>query len=233
MPNYTSPFHYDILKVNLQVQQSHVPSTGSTYRTSVKQLRFIPQFSIHFRLCSLQQSWFSSCKNCGLSKYSLKWLDKWLTYFSRDGDSQYTCIDHQHGPLLKISCGINVSTSTRCSATPLPNDIPVETTPSAFDIVPGEMSLREPTPIDFLAESWAKSLSHLHHFQLIFLPSHVVSTMIDCTCITMCPSNFAINNNWITIMYTDKFGCPHTKSIQCCHLACTVMSRSSFSEGPK
>ena len=63
------------------------------------------------------------------------------------------------------------------------------------------------------------SLSHSHHFQLIFLPGHIVGAMIGRTCMTICPSGFAINNNLITVMYTDKFGRPQTESVLCRHLA--------------
>ena len=95
----------------------------------------------------------------------------------------------------------------------------MDSTPSGFDVVPGETSLRDPTSIDFLAQPWAMSLSHLHHFQLIFLPGHVVGAMIDRTCMTVCPSGFAINNDRITVMYTDKFGKPNTEFVLCRHLA--------------
>ena len=86
-------------------------------------------------------------------------------------------------------------------------------------LITGEMSLRDPTTVDFLARPWVMSLSHLHHFQLIFLPGHIVSAMIDHTCMTVCPSGFAINNDRITVMYTDKFGKPNTESVLCHHLA--------------
>ena len=86
-------------------------------------------------------------------------------------------------------------------------------------LITGEMSLRDPTPVDFLAQPWVMSLSHLHHFQLIFLPGHIVGAMIDHTCMTVCPSGFAINNDRITVMYTDKFGKPNTESVLCHHLA--------------
>ena len=115
--------------------------------------------------------------------------------------------------------GITAPTSTKRPATPLPDDIPVDSTPSGFDVVPGESSLREPTRIDFLAHPWAMSLSHSHHFQLVFLPGHIVGAMIGRTCMTICPSGFAINNNLITVMYTDKFGRPQTESVLCRHLA--------------
>jgi len=118
-----------------------------------------------------------------------------------------------------MTYGIKASTSAEHSATPPPDDIPMETTPSGFDVVPGEASLREPTPIDFLMEPWAMSLSRSHHFQLIFLPGHIVGAMIDRTCTTICPSGFAVNNDKITVMYTDKFGRPHTESVLCRHLA--------------
>ena len=101
---------------------------------------------------------------------------------------------------------MKASTSAEHPATPPLDDIPMETTLLGFDIVPGETSLREPTPIDFLAEPWAMSLLCSHHFQLIFLPGHNVGAMIDCMCATICPSGFAINNNKITVMYTNKFG---------------------------
>ena len=129
------------------------------------------------------------------------------------------CVDCQHSVPVKITHGINASTSTEHPATPPPDDIPVDSTPSGFDVVPGKTSLRDPTPVDFLAQPWAMSLSHLHRFQLIFLPGHIVSAMIDCMCMTICPSGFAINNDRITVMYTDKFGKPNTESILCCHLA--------------
>ena len=129
------------------------------------------------------------------------------------------CVDCQHSVPVKITHGINALTSAEHPATPPPDDTPVDSTPSGFDVVPSEMSLRDPTPVDFLVQPWAMSLSHSHHFQLIFLPSHVVGAMIDCTCMTVCPSGFAINNDRITIMYTNKFGKPNTESILCRYLA--------------
>lgn len=92
-------------------------------------------------------------------------------------------------------------------------------TMSGFDVVPGEASIREPTPIDFLADPWAKSFSLSHHFQLIFLPGHDVAAMIDRTCMTVCPSGFVTDNDRITVMYTDKFGRRHTECVLCRHLA--------------
>ena len=128
-------------------------------------------------------------------------------------------MDCQHGVPVKITHGINALTSTEHPATPPPNDIPVDSTLSGFDVVLGETSLRDPTPVDFLVQPWAMSLSHLHHFWLIFLLSHIVSAMIDHTWMTVCPSGFAINNDRITVMYTNKFGKPNTESILCRHLA--------------
>ena len=128
-------------------------------------------------------------------------------------------MDCQHGVPVKITPGINASTSTEHPATSPPDDIPVDSTLSGFDVVPSETSLRDPTPVDFLVQPWVMSLSHSHHFQLIFLPGHIVSAMIDHTCMTVCPSGFAINNDRITVMYTDKFGKPNTESVLCCHLA--------------
>ena len=192
----------------------------------LEQPRTITQFSTHFRLCSPQWLWPSMLKNCGLSKYSFKRLDKWLEvayFFSSGRDGQYTCINHQHSLPLKITHTINISTAltfTEHFTTPLPDDIPTESTPSGFDVVPGETSFsREPTAIDFLAEAWAKSLSLSHHFWLVFLTGHIDSAMIGHTCMTICPSGFATINNKITVMYTNKFGQPHTESILCRHLA--------------
>ena len=48
------------------------------------------------------------------------------------------CVDCQHGVPVKITHGINASTSTEHPATPPPDDIPVDSTPSGFDIVPGD-----------------------------------------------------------------------------------------------
>ena len=122
-----------------------------------------------------------------------------------------------------MTCTINISTAptfTEHFTTPLPDDIPVESTPSGFDVVPGETSFsREATVIDFLVEAWAKLLLLSHHFWLVFLPGQIVGTMIGCTCMTICPSSFATINDKITIMYTNKFGQPHTESILCHHLA--------------
>ena len=210
----------------------------------LEQPRTITQFSTHFRLCSPQWLWPSMLKNCGLSKYSFKRLDKWLEiayFFSSGRDGQYTCINHQHSLPLKITHTINISTAltfTERFTTPLPDDIPTESTPSGFDVVPGETSFsREPTAIDFLAEAWAKSLSLSHHFWLVFLTGHIDSAMIGHTCMTICPSGFATINDKITIMYTNKFGWPHTESILCHHLALhspkKVMSTSSFWGDPR
>ena len=81
------------------------------------------------------------------------------------------------------------------------------------------------------------SLLHSHHFQLVFLPGHIVGAVIDCICMTISPSGFAINNDQITVMYTDKCGQPHTESVLCCHLALYSLQKHNVNvvllRGPK
>ena len=110
------------------------------------------------------------------------------------------------------------SVSTTRAVT-LHNDTATETAPSDFDVVPGESSIREPTRIDFLAKVWATSLSHSHHFHLKFLPGHIVGSMVDCQCMTICPSGFSFGNDRITVKYTDRKNNKHTESVLCRNLA--------------
>ena len=72
--------------------------------------------------------------------------------------------------------------------------------------------------IDFLAQPWAMSLSHMHHFQLVFLLRHIVSSMVNCQCMMLCPSQFSLTNDHITIQYTDCKNAKHTESILCRYL---------------
>ena len=111
------------------------------------------------------------------------------------------------------------SASTAHVVTPLPDDTATETAPSGFDVVPGESSIREPTQIDFLVKAWATSLSRSHHFHLKFLPGHIVSSMVNRQCMTICPSGFSFSNDRITVKYTDQKNNKHTESILCQNLA--------------
>ena len=135
------------------------------------------------------------------------------------GDGQYTCADRQHGSPIMMSLVTTASTSTARMATPLPDDTPMDTVPSGFDVVPGETSVRNPTKIDFLAEPWAMSLSHTNHFQLVFLPGHIVGSMVDRQCMTLCPSQFSFLNDHITVQYVDRKNAKHTESVLCQYLA--------------
>ena len=98
-----------------------------------------------------------------------------------------------------MTLATTASTSTTRASTPLPDDTPTEMILSGFDMVPGETSVRAPTQIDFLAEPWAMSLSHTNHFQLVFLLGHIVGSMVDRQCMTLCPSQFSLENDHITI----------------------------------
>ena len=111
------------------------------------------------------------------------------------------------------------SMSTTHTVTPLPNDTATETAPSGFDVVPGKSSIREPTRIDFLAKAWATSLSCSHHFHLKFLPGHIVGSMVNHQCMTMCPFGFSFSNDHITVKYTDQKNDKHTEFILCWNLA--------------
>ena len=111
-----------------------------------------------------------------------------------------------------------ISASTICMATPLPDDTPVETVPSGFNVVPGETSVWEPMQINFLAELWVMLLSHMHYFQLVFLPGHIVSSMVDHQCMMLCPSQFSLTNDCITVQYMDRKNAKHTESILCQYL---------------
>lgn len=90
---------------------------------------------------------------------------------------------------------------------------------SGLDVVPGESTAREPTQIDFLAEPWAASLSRTNHFLLIFLPGHTVGSMVDRQCMTLCPSQFSLQNDRIAVQYVDRKHTKHTESVRCQHLA--------------
>ena len=72
--------------------------------------------------------------------------------------------------------------------------------------------------IDFLAQPWAMSLSHMHHFQLVFLLRHIVSSMVNRQCMMLCPSQFSLTNDRITIQYTDRKNAKHTKIVLCQYL---------------
>ena len=63
------------------------------------------------------------------------------------------------------------------------------------------------------------SLSHTNYFQLVFLPGHIVGSMVDHQCMTLCPSQFSLENDRITVQYTDRKNAKHTESIFCRHLA--------------
>lgn len=136
-----------------------------------------------------------------------------------DGGSQYTCVDRQHRSPIKMTVTTTPSASTTHAVTPLPNDTATETALSGFDVVPGESSIREPTQIDFLAKAWATLLSHSHHFHLKFLPGHIISSMVDRQCMTICPSGFPFSNDCITVKYMDWKNDKHTESILCRNLA--------------
>lgn len=141
-----------------------------------------------------------------------------LYVFYSDGNGQYTCVDRQHGPPIKMTIATAPSTPTTRTATPPPNDT-TDITSSGFDVVAGESSIREPTRIDFLAEAWATSLSRSHHFQLTFLPGHIVGSMVDRQCMTVCPSDFSFDSEHITVKYTDRKNDKHHESVLCRYLA--------------
>ena len=61
-------------------------------------------------------------------------------------------------------------------------------------------------------------LSHMHHFQLVFLPGHIVGSMVNRQCMMLCPSQFSLTNDHITIQYTDRKNAKHTKSVLCQYL---------------
>ena len=63
------------------------------------------------------------------------------------------------------------------------------------------------------------SLSHMNHFQLVFLPGNIVSSMVNSQCMMLCPSQFSLENDHITVQYTDCKNAKHTESIFCQHLA--------------
>ena len=111
------------------------------------------------------------------------------------------------------------SMSTTHMVTPLSDDTPMDMVPSGFDVVPGETSVQNPTKIDFLAEPRAMSLSHTNHFQLVFLPGHIVSSMVDCQCTMLCPSQFSFLNDHIMVQYVDRKNAKHTESVLCRYLA--------------
>ena len=134
-------------------------------------------------------------------------------------DGQYTCVDCQHSSPIKMTLTTTTSTSTARALTPLPDDTLMEMVSSGFDVVPGETSVRAPTQIDFLAEPWLMSLSHMNHFQLVFLLGHIVGSMVDRQCMTLCPSQFSLENDCITVQYMDCKNAKHTESIFRWHLA--------------
>ena len=63
------------------------------------------------------------------------------------------------------------------------------------------------------------SLSHTNHFQLVFLPGHIVGSMVNHQSMTLCPSQFSFENDCITIQYMDCKNTKHTESVLCQHLA--------------
>ena len=69
--------------------------------------------------------------------------------------------------------------------------------------------------IDFLAELWVMSLSHMTHFQLVSLQGYIVGAMVDCQCMMLCPSQFSFENNHIIVQSTDWKNTKCTKSILC------------------
>ena len=135
------------------------------------------------------------------------------------GDGQYTCVDHQHGSPIKMTLTTTASMSPAHASTPLPNNTPIEIVSSGFDVVVGKTSVQAPTQIDFLVEPWAMSLSHTIHFHLVFLPGHIVSSMVDRQCMTLCPSQFSFENDRIIVQYTDRKNAKHTESVLCRYLA--------------
>ena len=62
-------------------------------------------------------------------------------------------------------------------------------------------------------------LSHMTHFHLVFLPGHIIGSMVNHQSMTLCPSQFSFENDCIIIWYTDRKNAKHTESILCQYLA--------------
>ena len=100
-----------------------------------------------------------------------------------------------------------------CSATPLPIDPPVgSAATSGFDVIPGEASKCLPTAINFLAQSW--------------LPGHPVSSLVDHQCMTVCPLDFSLIKETITVMFSNKNAHKHIDTALCRHLTCFTPKKS-------
>ena len=113
------------------------------------------------------------------------------------------------------------------STTPLPTDPPAgSAATSGFDVIPGEASKCLPTTIDFLTQSWAVTLSQSHHFQFTFLPSHPISSLVDHQCMTVCPLDFSLVKETITVMFSNKNAHKHIDTALCRHLTCFTPKKS-------
>lgn len=120
---------------------------------------------------------------------------------------------------LSIAPNSTARMPTPRMSTPPFQEPPRDAATPPFDVVASGPTIREPTKIDFLAEPWATSLSRTHHFYLYFLPGHIVASMVDRQCTTICPSQFSFENDRITVQYVDRKNAKHTESVLCQYLA--------------
>ena len=97
---------------------------------------------------------------------------------------------------------------------------------SGFNVIPGEASKCSPTTIEFLTQPWAVTLSQSHHFQFTFLPGHCIGSLVDHQCMTVCPLNFSLIKEAITIMFSDKNAHKHIDTALCHHLMHFTLKKS-------
>ena len=129
------------------------------------------------------------------------------------------CVDLQHGSQKMKVVATGSSVPPSCSITPLSTDTPAgSAATSGFDVIPGEASECLPITIDFLAQPWAATLSQSHHFQFTFLSHHPISSLVDCQCMTIRPSNFSLVKETITDMFSDNTANNHINTVLCHNL---------------